>query len=144
MPVLVGNCDGFVGNRMYAFMGTEAQFLCGGRGATTGGRCCTGRFRVPSRYIKVGDLSGTSPIKENVVVNLQSIAVYKIKLQLFSAGLDIGYRGRQDKCKQLGIELDMNSRTFDGHRYCPISDLIASRDDTAGRLVPHVFSPFIP
>ena len=70
MPVLVGNCDGFVGNRMYAFMGTEAQFCVEEGALPQQVDAVLEDFGFPLGIFKVGDLSGTSPIKDNVVVNL--------------------------------------------------------------------------
>ena len=87
MPVLVGNCDGFVGNRMYAFMGTEAQFCVEEGALPQEVDAVLEDFGFPLGIFKVGDLSGKSPIKENVVVNLQSIAVYKMLKMSESVGI---------------------------------------------------------
>ena len=84
---MVGNCDGFVGNRMYAFMGTEAQFCVEEGALPQQVDAVLEDFGFPLGIFKVGDLSGTSPIKENVVVNLQSIAVYKMLKMSESVGI---------------------------------------------------------
>ena len=74
VPVLVGNCDGFVGNRMYAFMGTEAQFCVEEGALPQEVDAVLEDYGFPLGIFKVGDLSGTSPTKTDVFFALQSNA----------------------------------------------------------------------
>ena len=55
---------------MYAFMGTEAQFCVEEGALPQEVDAVLEDFGFPLGIFKVGDLSGTSPIKDNVVVNL--------------------------------------------------------------------------
>ena len=50
-----------------------------------------------------------------------------IKTIFFCKGLDIGLRGYQDVCKQMGIPEDYDIRTLGGERFCPIGLKIASK-----------------
>ena len=58
---------------MYGFMGTEAQFCVEEGALPQEVDAVLEDYGFPLGIFKVGDLSGTSPIKTNVFVNLRSI-----------------------------------------------------------------------
>ena len=56
--MLVGNCDGFVGNRMYGLMGKEAQFCVEEGALPQDVDAVMEDFGFPLGLFKVGDVSG--------------------------------------------------------------------------------------
>ena len=68
--MLVGNCDGFVGNRMYAFMTTEAQFCVEEGALPQDVDAVLEDYGFPIGCFKVTDLSGGICKTDAVIANV--------------------------------------------------------------------------
>ncbi|CAH1781961.1 unnamed protein product [Owenia fusiformis] len=102
IPVVVGNCDSFVGNRMLGTYTSEAQFLLEEGALPHEVDSVIKDFGIPIGAFEVSDLSG----------------------------LDIGWRIRKERYEKLeksGKKHDPNARFINGERFSPLGDTLCEK-----------------
>jgi len=98
IPVVIGNCDGFVGNRMMKYLHTEALFLVEEGCSTEEVDQIMEDFGFAMGAFKVRDLSG----------------------------LDISKYSIEEQARDLGIKIDLGSRELNGSRFSPLGIILVN------------------
>jgi enoyl-CoA hydratase/3-hydroxyacyl-CoA dehydrogenase/3,2-trans-enoyl-CoA isomerase len=99
VPVLVGNCHGFVANRLYALCNIEALFMVE---------------------------EGCSPFDVDQVSEDFGLPLGPFKIMDLS-GLDIGKYMIEERAKSLGLTVSEDTRVFNGSRLCPLTIQLVNR-----------------